>query len=109
MSSGGPIPAQRSARSALLDNGMRTLIETRFAKRFDSFDCRAVHSIWMKWYLNAFLPPVLLADVILARAVPVALNEISFIVADDGRIAAVAIDGEGEDTTNADPFDVSKA
>ena len=59
----------------------------------------------MKWYLNAFLPPVLLADVLLARGVPVALNEIGFIVADDSRVSAVMVDGEGEDTTGADPFD----
>ena len=97
-------PGRAVGAEALLDNEMRAAIEARFAKRFDSFDARAVHSIWMKWYLNAFLPPVLLADVILARRVPVGLNEISFIVADDSRISAVVIDGEGEDTTNADPF-----
>lgn len=91
--------------AALLDNEMRAAIEARFAKRFDSFDARAVHSIWMKWYLNAFLPPMLLADVLLAREPSIALDRVGFIVADDGRIAAVAIDGEGEDTTNADPFD----
>jgi ferric iron reductase protein FhuF len=96
-------PAVRA--EALLDDGMRAAIEARFAKRFDSFDVRAVHSIWMKWYLNAFLPPVLLADVILARGVPVVLNEISFIVADDSRVSAVMVDGEGEDTTGSDPFD----
>jgi ferric iron reductase protein FhuF len=49
---------------ALLNLSMRTAIEARFSQRFDNFDPRAVHSIWMKWYLNAFLPPVLLADLL---------------------------------------------
>ena len=105
MSSGGIIPARRSGRRPCSTTGCVRQSKRALLKRFDSFDVRAVHSIWMKWYLNAFLPPVLLADVILARAVPVALNEISFIVADDGRISAVMVDGEGEDTTNADPFE----
>ena len=89
---------------ALLDDGMRAAIEARFAKRFETFDVRAVHSIWMKWYLNTFLPPVLLADIILARKVPVALEETRFIIADDGRISAAVISGEAEDTTDLDPF-----
>jgi ferric iron reductase protein FhuF len=90
---------------ALLDDAMRATIEGRFARRFDSFDPRAVHSIWMKWYLNAFLPPLMLTDLFLMRSVPVALDQVSFVLGEDARIAAVKIGGLGEDTGNADAFD----
>jgi ferric iron reductase protein FhuF len=90
---------------ALLDLGMRAAIEARFAQRFDNFDSRAVHSIWMKWYLNAFLPPVLLADLLLMRTLPVSLARTRFILDDDLRVAAIKIGGAGEDTTGAGPFD----
>jgi ferric iron reductase protein FhuF len=89
----------------LLDAPMRALIEKRFAERFDSFDPRAVHSIWMKWYLNAILPPLLLADVILARKMPMALDRVRFIVGDDGRVSSVILDSESEDSTGVDPFE----
>jgi ferric iron reductase protein FhuF len=84
---------------------MRTAIEARFSQRFDNFDPRAVHSIWMKWYLNAFLPPVLLADLLLMRTLPVSLAGTRFIMGDDMRVAAIRISGAGEDTTTAGPFD----
>lgn len=97
-------PRPSVTSDALLDDGMRVAIEGRFARRFGTFDARAVHSIWMKWYLNVFLPPVLLADILLARKVPVMLEQTRFIIADDGRISAAVVSGEGQDTTDVDPF-----
>jgi len=92
------IPAE-----ALLDVAMREAIERRFALRFDAFDRRAVHSIWMKWYLNAFIPPVLLADVLLARSIAVELPALRFILAEDGRVGAIKISGVRE-SSGEDPF-----
>lgn len=90
------VPADR-----LLDAAMREAIAHRFAQRFTTFDIRAVQSIWMKWYLNAFIPPVLLADVLLGQSISVDLSGLRFIIADDGRVAAVRIrttrDSRGED------------
>jgi len=45
----------------------------------------------MKWYLNAFIPPILLADILLGQSVAVGLLELRFIIADDGRVAAIKI------------------
>jgi ferric iron reductase protein FhuF len=89
----------------LLDANMCRAIETRFAKRFASFDPRAVHSIWMKWYLYRFLPPILLADLLMMRTLPIALDQTRFIIGDDERVAAVVIGGVGDITTGVDPFD----
>jgi ferric iron reductase protein FhuF len=89
---------------ALLDDAMRARIEARFAARFDHFDPRAVHSIWMKWYLNIFMPPLLLSDLFLMRSLPVEIDRISFIVGDDTRVTAVKLGDIGEDTSRADPF-----
>jgi ferric iron reductase protein FhuF len=101
---GGDDPRPTVGADALLDGPMRAAIEARFARRFDRFDPRAVHSIWMKWYLNAFLPPVLLADLLLLRRLPVALDDIRFIIGDDMRVAAVRIEGVARETSEADPF-----
>jgi ferric iron reductase protein FhuF len=90
---------------ALLDADMRARIEARFAKRFDTFDPRAVHSIWMKWYLNLFLPPVLLADVLLKQSVPVELETTRFIIGEDTRVAAVRLGGDSQNSEGVDPFE----
>jgi ferric iron reductase protein FhuF len=88
-----------------LNIGMRKAIGARFKARFDAFEPRAALSIWTKWYVNVFLPPILLADVLLGRKLPVALDHIQFIIGDDARVAAFKIRGEAEDTSCADHFD----
>jgi hypothetical protein len=60
-------PRPSIAAEFLLNEAIRDEIYARFAARFENFDTRAVLSIWTKWYLNAFLPPVLLADLLLMR------------------------------------------
>lgn len=103
---GDPRPAVTA--DALLDTAMRGAIDARFTARFDGFDAfdrRAVHSIWMKWYLNRFLPPVLMADVLLQRSLPLALADVRFIIADDARVGAVRLEEATTDSAGMDPFD----
>jgi ferric iron reductase protein FhuF len=88
----------------LLNEAMRGAINARFAKRFASFDIRAAFSIWTKWYLNVFLPPVLLADVLLTRTLPIGLNRLAFILNDDTRVTAVKIDGPDADSNGEGAF-----
>jgi ferric iron reductase protein FhuF len=87
----------------LLNAPMRKAINRRFARRFEIFDARAVHSIWMKWYLNAFIPPILLADILLGQSVAVGLPKLGFIIADDGRVDAIKINGT-RDSSSEDGF-----
>jgi ferric iron reductase protein FhuF len=87
----------------LLNAPMRKAIDRRFAQRFEVFDARAVHSIWMKWYLNAFIPPILLADIVLGQSVMVELPKLRFIIADDARVDAIKISGTRE-SSSEDPF-----
>lgn len=98
-------PRPSIAAEFLLNEAMRDAIYARFAVRFESFDVRAVLSIWTKWYLNAFLPPVLLADLLLTRGLSVSLDRIEFIVGEDSRVTAIKMDGAGKNTTNASAFD----
>jgi ferric iron reductase protein FhuF len=98
-------PRPSVAAELLLNGAMREAISARFAARFEHFDTRAVLSIWTKWYLNAFLPPVLLADALLMRGLSVPLDRIEFIIGEDGRVAAVKIEGADQDTTDATAFD----
>lgn len=108
VSFGGRLVGQQDPRPVvsadrLLDVAMREAIGHRFAQRFATFDIRAVQSIWMKWYLNAFIPPVLLADVLLGQSISVDLSALRFIISDDGRVAAVKIGGT-RDSRGEEPF-----
>lgn len=89
---------------ALLGSSHRATIHARFAKQFDQFDERATHSIWMKWYLNVALPPILLADVCLQRSLPLELDQVRFVIAEDGRVAAVRIHDASVDSGQLGPF-----
>lgn len=91
--------------ASLLDVDMQRAIHERFARRFPRFDRRATLSIWMKWHLNAVLPPMLMADVLLAWRLPLALDDVAFIIADDARTAAMRCRHEGRVSTTADPFE----
>lgn len=97
-------PRQSMAAEFLLNESMRDAIYACFALRFENFDFRAALSIWTKWYLNAFLPPVLLADLLLTCGLSVRLDRVEFIV-QDSRVTAIKMDGAGEDTTDASAFD----
>jgi hypothetical protein len=70
-------PRPSIAAEFLLNKAMRNAIYARFAVRFANFDVRAVLSIWTKWYLNAFLPPVLLADLLLTRGLSAPLDRVN--------------------------------
>jgi ferric iron reductase protein FhuF len=98
-------PRPSVAAELLLNGATREAIYARFAARFKNFDTRAVLSIWTKWYLNAFLPPVLLADVLLMRGLSVPLDRIEFIFGEDSRVAAVKVEGADHDSTDTTAFD----
>ena len=99
----GRDPRATVPAGALLDAAMREAVQARFARRFEVFDRRAVHSIWMKWYLNAFIPPVLLADVVLGQTIAVELPALAFVISEDSRVEAVRI-SDVSDSAGEDPF-----
>jgi ferric iron reductase protein FhuF len=96
----------RSAVGAgeLLGDPMKRAISAHFNKSFSQFDERAGHSIWMKWYLNVLIPPVLLADVLLEESLSLGLDELRFIARTDGKIEAVKLLSEAVTTRGQDPF-----
>lgn len=96
-------PREAVSADALLDEAMREAIWRRFAQRFVTFDVRAAYSIWMQWYLNTLIPPVLLADVLLGQSVSVGLPTLRFVMSDDARVDAIRIEG-ASDGSGDDPF-----
>ena len=98
-------PRPSMAADLLLNDAMCDAIYARFAARFENFDTRAVISIWTKWYLDVSLPPLLLADLLLASGLSVPLDRVEFIVGDDSGVTAIKMDGAGRDTTDASAFD----
>ena len=95
---------RRAVRSAeLLNTEMRSNLEQRFARRFGVVDPRAIHSIWVKWYVDAILPPVLLADILLHKTIELSLPGTEFILAGDGPVDAIKISGASW-SGSKDPF-----
>lgn len=88
----------------LLDADMQSAIHARFSARFDTFDARAAHSIWMKWYLNVWIPPYLLADLLLERRIDPSLDMLGFIIGQDTRIAAVKLFADVSGNPESSPF-----
>ena len=101
---GGDDDRPTVSADALLHTSMRQSISDRFRGRFAFFDERAVHSIWMRWYLHVLVPPFLLADILLDWTLPVALEDVRFIVGPDARIEAVKLLSAGQDTGGVEPF-----
>jgi ferric iron reductase protein FhuF len=96
-----PRPAVSAAR--LLDAPMRKNLEERFRRHLGAIDPRAVHSIWVKWYIDAILPPVLLADILLRKTIQVDLPGTDFVLSGDERVDAIKIGGARHSEFD-DPF-----
>jgi ferric iron reductase protein FhuF len=101
---GGDDDRPTVSADALLDTSMQQSISDRFRGRFEFFDERAVHSIWMRWYLHMLVPPFLLADILLDWTPRVALEDVRFIVGPDARIEAVKLLSAGQNTGGVEPF-----
>lgn len=91
--------------SDLLGPAMLRAIEARFVARFGTVDMRIVVSIWSKWHFSGTLVPVLAANLLLDRALPLALDDVAYVIANDGRTAAIRIAHEGSPIVTTDPFE----
>jgi ferric iron reductase protein FhuF len=98
-------PRPSVGADSLLNASMKAAINARFSRRFPDFEPRAALSVWVKWYINAVLPPTLLCDLFLMLRVPLSLTHTAFIIGDDSRVAAVKICGCPVDVSTSDAFD----
>lgn len=64
--------------------------------RHDGCDRRALVSIWSKWYFTTFLAPVLAADMLLGRSLPIALDQVGLIINAEGRPHALTLINDGQ-------------
>lgn len=76
----------------------------RFAHRFVTPEPRAVGSLWLKHHISAVLTPVLAANLLLGRQMPVALDDIRFLPGPDGVAVALVLPHAGEPVIRMDPF-----
>lgn len=93
----------------LLDRSMIEAVETRFQRRFDVFDMRAVLSIWTKWHLTAILPSLIAATIYLDRQLPVKLDDVHFIISPDQRSEAIRLKDLGVEAPFTCPFSAFEA
>ncbi|MGE7989457.1 siderophore-iron reductase FhuF [Pseudomonas sp. NPDC089554] len=64
----------------------------------------AAVSLWSKWYISTFLVPVVAANLLLQRALPVALSEAGLVLAPNGRPQALELAHDGQATGGDDGF-----
>ncbi|WP_325948321.1 siderophore-iron reductase FhuF [Pseudomonas putida] len=64
----------------------------------------AAVSIWSKWYISTFLVPVIAANLLLQRALPIALNQVNLVLSPNGRPQALQLRHDGEHARGDDGF-----
>ncbi len=75
-----------------------------FARRFAQPERRAVASLWLKHHVSAVLTPVLAANLVLGRQMPVALEEIGFLPGPEGVAVALVLTHAGAAVDSPTPF-----
>lgn len=68
-------------------------------------DRRALVSIWSKWYFTSFLAPVLAANMLLDRGLPLRLNEVGIRLDDNGKPQGLTLTGDGQSVTDVWGFE----
>ncbi|WP_148253597.1 siderophore-iron reductase FhuF [Aidingimonas lacisalsi] len=91
----GSAPSHALAGGQLLDAGTLDNLLERFAAQYGHGDRRAIASLWSKWHINAVLAPTLLANLILERELPIALEETHLVLTPEGRTERLCLVHEG--------------
>ncbi|NWC00349.1 siderophore-iron reductase FhuF [Pseudomonas gingeri] len=73
-------------------------------ERHQADDRRALVSIWSKWYFSTFLAPVLAADLLLQRALPIALADVGLVLDANGKPSALTLPDAGQERQQACGF-----
>jgi ferric iron reductase protein FhuF len=78
----------------LLDRTMRSRLAA--ATDGEEYSAKALHLQWIERFAEVFLPPILLADVLLKRSPLVDLDRLEFVVGADGLLNAYRILGSDD-------------
>lgn len=65
----------------------------------------AAVSLWSKWYISTFLVPVIASNLLLQRALPVALSETALVLAPNGKPQALQLAHDGVATGGGEGFE----
>ncbi|OHV82933.1 siderophore-iron reductase FhuF [Rhizobium sp. LCM 4573] len=90
------------ACSALLEKNRLALLLNRFGENYAEAEPRAVASQWSKWYLSRLVTPVLAANIVLDRKLPIGFEETGIILSPDGRAEAFRLRDGGQAFTPSD-------
>jgi ferric iron reductase protein FhuF len=64
--------------------------------RYKTDERLALVSLWSKWYFSTFLAPVMAANLLLQRELPLALNDVGLKLGDDARPQALQLRDAGQ-------------
>ncbi|SHF55465.1 ferric iron reductase protein FhuF [Modicisalibacter ilicicola DSM 19980] len=94
-------PSEAIPAAELLDPHALAQLLGRFGKGYAEQDIRGVASQWSKWYFAAVLVPALLADLLLRRELPLALERLFLLLTDDGRVERLCLGDTGRSLPGA--------
>lgn len=88
-------PPEALSGTQLFDPVTLERVLKRFATRFSVDDRRAVASMWTQWYFHLVLLPSLVANVLLERELPLALDEIHVVLDEHGQPERLCLSHDG--------------
>ncbi|WP_332119516.1 siderophore-iron reductase FhuF [Azorhizobium caulinodans] len=85
-----PTDGVEAGASLLASHSLETRLAA-FSRRWAEPDRRAVASVWVKHHFSNVLTPVIAANLLLGRDLPVNLAEVGILTSDDGTTAALIL------------------
>jgi ferric iron reductase protein FhuF len=73
--------------------------------RYKTDERLALVSLWSKWYFSTFLAPVMAANLLLQRALPIALRDVGLKLGDDARPQALHLRDAGQPLPECTAFE----
>lgn len=96
--------AARPVADLLHDDALLDALMQRYSAHWRSDDVRAVVSAWNLDYLGALLIPAVAAASLLQLQLPLALEQVRFIAADNGAVARLCLPHAGHGIAHATPL-----
>ncbi|MDB6145324.1 MAG: hypothetical protein JWP80_4368 [Pseudomonas sp.] len=97
-------PGVVSARDFFAEEQLAGFMD-RLQDHHQARDRRALVSIWSKWYFTTFLAPVLATNLLLNRALPMALEGVGIVLDGNGKPQGLTLSDDGQTVVGDNGFE----
>jgi ferric iron reductase protein FhuF len=89
----------------LLEESRFRQVLADFGRNYQSPEPMAVATQWSKWHFSRLLTPVIAANIVADRQLPVGIDRIGIVLSPDSRTLAIRLPGEGDQRQFGDAHD----